>query len=150
MLSSFFFFFFFFGSFCWTRCAQEHIGLKGKICHTGYVAWIKNVAQEDALLVQLLKKAGAVILMRTNEPQTLMHGDTNNNIYGPTVNPNNRLLSAGGSSGGEGASIRLRCAVMGVGTDIGVQKKKKKKKKKEKKKKKKASIYIWADTERMA
>ena len=98
---------------------QEHIGLKDKICHTGYVAWIKNIAPDDALLVQLLKKAGAIILVRTNEPQTLMHGDTNNVIYGKTVNPNNRLLSAGGSSGGEGASIRLRCSAIGIGTDIG-------------------------------
>lgn len=72
---------------------KEHIGLKGRICHTGYVAWyfhpripmaiehtdllthilrIKNIAPEDALLVQLLKKAGAIFHVRTNQPQSLM------------------------------------------------------------------------------
>ncbi|OAG36140.1 hypothetical protein AYO21_09680 [Fonsecaea monophora] len=97
---------------------KEHIGLEGRICHSSYTAWVKNVAAEDALIVALMKKAGAVILFRTNQPQTLMHGDTNNNIYGKTVNPSNRLMSSGGSSGGEGAAIKLRCAAIGTGTDI--------------------------------
>ncbi|KAJ9496593.1 hypothetical protein H2202_007965 [Exophiala xenobiotica] len=55
----------------------------------------------------------------TNEPQTLMHIDCNNVIYGPTVNPYNRKLTSGGSSGGEGASLGFRCAAIGIGTDIG-------------------------------
>ncbi|EXJ78169.1 hypothetical protein A1O3_09330 [Capronia epimyces CBS 606.96] len=98
---------------------KEHIGIKNRICHTGYVAWIKNVASADALVVHLLQKAGAVILLRSNEPQSLMHGDTNNNITGMTLNPCNTSLSAGGSSGGEGACIRLRGSAIGIGTDIG-------------------------------
>jgi amidase len=36
-----------------------------------------------------------------------------------TLNPYHRLLSPGGSSGGEGAAIGFRCSVLGVGTDIG-------------------------------
>jgi amidase len=51
---------------------KEHVGLKGRICNTGYVAWIGNIPTEDALLVQILKKAGAVFHVRTNEPQSLM------------------------------------------------------------------------------
>ncbi|OGE47725.1 hypothetical protein PENARI_c038G07466, partial [Penicillium arizonense] len=98
---------------------KEHIGLEGRICHTGYVSWIKNIAPEDALLVQLLKKAGAVFHVRTNQPQSLMHLDCNNNITGMTVNPYNRKLSPGGSSGGEGASMGFKCAPLGIGTDIG-------------------------------
>ncbi|KAJ9197293.1 fatty-acid amide hydrolase [Paecilomyces variotii] len=98
---------------------KEHIGHKGRICHTGYVAWIKNIAPEDALLVQLLKNAGAVFHVRTNQPQSLMHLDCNNNITGMTLNPYNRKLSPGGSSGGEGASMGFKCAPLGIGTDIG-------------------------------
>jgi amidase len=45
--------------------------------------------------------------------------ECSNVIYGETVNPYNRNLTAGGSSGGEGASIGLRCAAIGIGTDIG-------------------------------
>ncbi|KAK5266024.1 hypothetical protein LTR40_014467, partial [Exophiala xenobiotica] len=48
-----------------------------------------------------------------------MHIDCNNVIYGPTVNPYNRKLTSGGSSGGEGASLGFRCAAIGIGTDIG-------------------------------
>lgn len=51
---------------------KEHIGLKGRITHSCYIAWTDNVAQEDALLVRLLKSAGGIIHVRTNEPQSLM------------------------------------------------------------------------------
>ncbi|KAF7550000.1 hypothetical protein G7046_g8158 [Stylonectria norvegica] len=98
---------------------KEHVGLKDRITHAGYIAWIDNVPSEDAHIVRLLRAAGAVFHVRTNEPQTVMHLDCSNNIYGTTLNPHNRGLTAGGSSGGEGASLGLRCAVLGVGTDIG-------------------------------
>jgi amidase len=48
-----------------------------------------------------------------------MIGETINNIIGRTLNPYNRLLSCGGSSGGEGALIALHGSPLGVGTDIG-------------------------------
>lgn len=121
--------------------AKEHMSLKGRRVHSGYVAWADNVADEDALVIRLAKAAGAVFHVRTNEPQSVMvsarvtfgillieinanqrfqqHLDCSNPIYGTTVNPYNRNLTSGGSSGGEGASLGLRCAVMGIGTDIG-------------------------------
>ncbi|KAJ6437915.1 NAP family protein [Purpureocillium lavendulum] len=113
---------------------KEHIGHKGRIAHSAYVAWIDNIAEDDALLVQLCKKAGAVFHVRTNEPQSVMvslklpifgskltsqHIDCSNPIYGTTVNPHNRALTCGGSSGGEGSSLGLHCAALGIGTDIG-------------------------------
>ncbi|KAK7906007.1 hypothetical protein LTR67_000732 [Exophiala xenobiotica] len=98
---------------------KEHVAIKGRLCHSCYIVWTDNVADEDALMVKLLKDAGAIIHVRTNEPQTLMHIDCNNVIYGPTVNPYNRKLTSGGSSGGEGASLGFRCAAIGIGTDIG-------------------------------
>jgi amidase len=48
-----------------------------------------------------------------------MIGETINNIVGRTLNPYNRLLSCGGSSGGEGALVGLHGSPLGVGTDIG-------------------------------
>ncbi|KAF6835323.1 fatty-acid amide hydrolase [Colletotrichum plurivorum] len=99
--------------------AKEHLGFKGRISHSGYVAWTDNVVEEDALVIRLAKAAGAVFHVRTNEPQSVMHLDCDNPIYGATVNPYNRNLTSGGSSGGEGASLGLRCAVLGIGTDIG-------------------------------
>lgn len=51
---------------------KEHIGLKGKIVHSAYVAWADNIAQEDALVLRLAAKAGAVFHVRTNVPQSCM------------------------------------------------------------------------------
>ncbi|TVY81435.1 putative amidase [Lachnellula suecica] len=98
---------------------KEMVHFKDRRCHTAYVAWIDRVSPEDALLIRNLKKAGALFHVRTNEPQTVMHLDCNNNIYGRTLNPYNLNLTPGGSSGGEGASLGFRCAAIGVGSDIG-------------------------------
>lgn len=51
---------------------KEMVHFTDRICHTGYVAWIDRIAPEDALLIRLLKKAGALFHVRTNEPQTVM------------------------------------------------------------------------------
>ena len=48
----------------------------------------------------------------------MMTGDSDNNPFGRTLNPANSRLTAGGSSGGEGALIALRGSVLGVGTDV--------------------------------
>ncbi|KAF2770013.1 putative glutamyl-tRNA amidotransferase subunit A [Teratosphaeria nubilosa] len=98
---------------------KEHVGMKGLDNNAGFVGWVGMVAEDDALLLKLLWKAGAVFHVRTTQPQTLMHLETSNNIYGVTVNPYNRSLSSGGSSGGEGALLGMRGSCLGIGTDIG-------------------------------
>ncbi|RDW87968.1 hypothetical protein BP5796_03662 [Coleophoma crateriformis] len=98
---------------------KEHIGFKGRVCNAGFVSWMDFVSPDDAYVVQLLRNAGAIMLVRTNEPQSLMHMDTSNNITGITLNPHNLALSPGGSSGGEGAALAFKCTALGVGTDMG-------------------------------
>ncbi|PYI12048.1 amidase [Aspergillus sclerotiicarbonarius CBS 121057] len=98
---------------------KEHVGIKGLTCNAGYVAWVDDISTEDALLLKCLEKAGAVFHVRTNQPQSLMHLCCSNNLTGTTLNPYNRTLSSGGSSGGEGASTGFKCAPLGIGTDIG-------------------------------
>jgi amidase len=49
----------------------------------------------------------------------MMMAESMNHVFGITTNPRNRLLSAGGSSGGEAALIAMRGSPLGVGTDIG-------------------------------
>jgi amidase len=93
--------------------------MEGLGLNAGYVAWWGKVAEEDAHVLQILWRAGAVFHARTTQPQSLMHLETDNNLYGVTVNPYNRNVSAGGSSGGEGALIGLRGSCLGIGTDIG-------------------------------
>lgn len=98
---------------------KEQIGVAGKITHGGWVAWLDYVPEEDGTSVKVMRDLGALLYVRTNEPQTLMHLDSNNNIIGRTRNPNNSLLSAGGSSGGEGACVSGHGSAVGIGSDIG-------------------------------
>jgi Asp-tRNA(Asn)/Glu-tRNA(Gln) amidotransferase A subunit family amidase len=76
-------------------------------------------AKENALLVDILLEQGAVLYCKTNIPQTLMALDSDNNVFGRVLNPRNKLATAGGSSGGEGALVAMRGGVLGVGTDVG-------------------------------
>lgn len=69
-------------------------------------------------LAQLLLDSGAVLYCKTNVPQTMMTADSDNNVYGRTLNPANVNVTAGGSSGGEGALVAMRGSVLGVGTDV--------------------------------
>lgn len=48
----------------------------------------------------------------------MMSADSENHIFGRTLNPNKLSLTAGGSTGGEGALIKLRGSIIGVGTDV--------------------------------
>lgn len=98
---------------------KEHIGMKGKGLNAGFVSWWDHKGEDDAHLLKILWQAGCVFYVRTTEPQTLMHLETSNNLYGVTVNPFNRNLTSGGSSGGEGALLGLRGSCLGVGSDIG-------------------------------
>lgn len=77
------------------------------------------MSKENAVLVTLLLEQGAVLYVKTNVPQSLMLSETVNAVYGTTVNPFNRNLTCGGSSGGEGALIAMRGSPLGVGSDVG-------------------------------
>ncbi|KAK5046940.1 hypothetical protein LTR84_007294 [Exophiala bonariae] len=98
---------------------KEHLGMKSLRLHAGYSAWWDNIASDDAHVLKILWNAGAVFYVRTTEPQSMMHLETDSVLYGVTVCPFNTALSAGGSSGGEGALLGLRGSCLGVGTDVG-------------------------------
>ncbi len=73
---------------------------------------------EDATVVTRLKKAGGILLGKTNVPE-MCSGDTDNLVYGATNNPYVLTHSPGGSSGGEGAIIAAGGSPFGIGADIG-------------------------------
>jgi Asp-tRNA(Asn)/Glu-tRNA(Gln) amidotransferase A subunit family amidase len=76
-------------------------------------------ATSNSTLVDLLLSLGCVIIAKTNVPQTLAALDSNNNVFGRTMNPINRRMTAGGSSGGEGVMVAMKGCLVGWGTDIG-------------------------------
>jgi hypothetical protein len=73
----------------------------------------------ESELVQQLRGLGALLYCKTAVPHTLISGETINNIIGYVWNQKHRLLSAGGSSGGEGALLALRGSPIGIESDIG-------------------------------
>ncbi|KAH8102635.1 general amidase [Cristinia sonorae] len=97
---------------------KDQFCIKGIDATMGYVAWIGKPAQRDSAIVKLLIQSGAVLYVKTNVPQTLMWGETLNNVFGRTLNPHNIGFTSGGSTGGEGSLIAQRGSVLGVGTDI--------------------------------
>ncbi|KAI0051681.1 general amidase [Auriscalpium vulgare] len=98
---------------------KDQISLQGLETIMGYVSWVGRIAEKNAVLADILIDCGAVPYVRTNVPQTLMWPETYNLVFGRTVNPRNRTLTSGGSSGGEGALIAMHGSVLGVGSDIG-------------------------------
>ncbi|PKY06707.1 alpha-glucosidase [Aspergillus campestris IBT 28561] len=93
--------------------------IEGVQSTVGYVSFLEHPpASSNSALVNMLLDMGAVLYVKTNIPQTLMTGDSQNNIYGRTLNPRNTNLTAGGSSGGEGALVAFRGSILGVGTDV--------------------------------
>ncbi|KAF2469789.1 amidase [Lindgomyces ingoldianus] len=98
---------------------KDTFKIKGYDASIGIAALVYNPAKENSILVDILLNAGAVLYCKTNIPQTLMALDTHNNVFGRTINPLNTLVTAGGSSGGEGALLAMRGSILGVGTDVG-------------------------------
>ncbi|KAF4625670.1 hypothetical protein G7Y89_g12495 [Cudoniella acicularis] len=98
---------------------KEHIGMKTLDLNGGYISFVGITSTEDAHILQILWKVGAVFYVRTTQPQSLMHLETSSNICGVTTNPFNTTLTPGGSSGGEGALVGFRGSCLGIGTDIG-------------------------------
>lgn len=128
----------------------DQMCVKGREITASFASWVgKNVPEKDGVFVRILREAGAgmafcrvsdmyvadqlVFYVKTSIPQAIMHLETDS-FLGPTLNPYNRELTSGGSSGGEGALIGCRGSPMGyvmtfrvarlslmssLGTDIG-------------------------------
>ena len=77
-----------------------------------------QIAQEDNPVVANLRRAGAIIIGRTNTPAFSLRWFTRNSLHGHTKNPLNSELTPGGSSGGAAASVAAGIGAIGHGTDI--------------------------------
>ncbi|KAL6157490.1 hypothetical protein ACJBU6_05041 [Exserohilum turcicum] len=98
---------------------KDTFKVRGYDASIGIAALCFNPAAENSILVDCLLNAGAILYCKSNVPQTLMALDSHNNIFGRTLNPFNTAVTAGGSSGGEGALLAMRGSILGVGTDVG-------------------------------
>jgi amidase len=78
-----------------------------------------NVPKEDAIIVERLRKAGAITIGKTNTPEFGAGSQTFNNVFGATHNPYDLTKTCGGSSGG--AAVGLACGMFPIadGSDTG-------------------------------
>ncbi|KKZ60694.1 hypothetical protein EMCG_04621 [[Emmonsia] crescens] len=98
---------------------KDNFNIIGKDSTIGFTGWVNDPATYNSIMTDLLREAGAVLYVKTNVPTAMMIAETVNNVFGRTMNPRNRLLTSGGSSGGESALIAFGGSPLGVGTDIG-------------------------------
>jgi len=88
-------------------------------CTAGSKILADYVPREDAPAVSKLRRAGAIILGKTNMHEFAYGVTTNNPHYGPTRNPWSLDCIAGGSSGGSAAALAAGFAFAATGTDTG-------------------------------
>jgi len=98
---------------------KDQFNVKGYDTTLGYIARAFRPATTDSVLVEMLQSLGAIIIAKTNLPQSIMWCETENPLWGLTTHPSNDKLTPGGSSGGEGALLALQGSILGFGTDIG-------------------------------
>src|SRR5687768_15882348 len=84
----------------------------------GSPIYADHVPEEDALVVQRLREAGAIILGKTNCPEFAAGGNTFNEVFGRTRNPWDTSKSAGGSTGGGAAALVTGSIALAEGTDL--------------------------------
>src|SRR5262245_33632482 len=78
-----------------------------------------NMPAEDTVLVERIRRAGAIPIGKTNVPEFGMGSHTYNTVYGTTLNPYDRSKTAGGSSGGAAAALASGMLPIADGGDLG-------------------------------
>src|SRR5204862_8137167 len=97
---------------------KENVDQQGFATANGVVAFQNVIAAEDSPAVANWKRAGAIILGRTNTPAFSFRLDTVNDLRGRTYNPWSRTRTPGGSSGGAASSVAAGITPLAHGTDI--------------------------------
>lgn len=84
----------------------------------GMRAFAENVPREDAPAVARLRRAGAIILGKSNASELALDYSADNPVFGRTNNPFDERLTPGGSSGGCAAAVSACLAAAGLGSDL--------------------------------
>jgi amidase len=80
---------------------------------------VDNVPDSDELMVERIRRAGAVVIGRSNVPEFAAGSHTFNPVFGTTYNPYHLARSAGGSSGGAAAALASGMVPLADGSDMG-------------------------------
>lgn len=98
---------------------KESNDVEGLPSTWGFEMFANVDAPRDAVVVKRLKAEGAVIVGKTNVPVALADWQSENPVYGRTLNPHDPTRSPGGSSGGAAAALATGMVPLEIGSDIG-------------------------------
>lgn len=97
---------------------KVNVDLRGRATTNGVVAFKDHIASEDSPVVANLRRAGAVIIGRTNTPAFSERWFTENDLHGRTHNPWSRDHTPGGSSGGASSAVAAGMGAIAHGNDL--------------------------------
>jgi len=98
---------------------KDLMAVKGIPMTMGSPIFKNFVPEADDIMVERLRKAGAIFIGKTNTPEFGLGSHTYNSVYGPTRNAYDQTRSAGGSSGGAAVALALRMLPVADGSDFG-------------------------------
>jgi amidase len=98
---------------------KDYFDVAGMKRTEGVRALADRRSAADSVAVGRLRAAGAIIVGKCNMPDFQVRWNTLSELYGPTRNPRDLRLSAGGSSGGDAAAVASGMAALGMGADEG-------------------------------
>lgn len=98
---------------------KDLIATRGIRTACGSMAYRDFVPEEDDIVVERVKAAGAIILGKTNVPEFGYSGVAHNPVFATTCNPWDTRLTPGGSSGGSGAAVATGMGPIALGSDGG-------------------------------
>jgi aspartyl-tRNA(Asn)/glutamyl-tRNA(Gln) amidotransferase subunit A len=99
---------------------KDSIDTAGVLTQRGSPIFKGRIPEVDAVSVERMKAAGAILLAKTNLPEFSYSTETDNLLTGRANNPWNLDRTPGGSSGGESAAIAAGLSPLGLGTDLAI------------------------------
>jgi amidase len=98
---------------------KDAFAVAGMATTWGEPAFANSVADQDAVVVERLQAAGAIVVGKSNVHHLLADfGQTSNPVYGRTVNPRDHARTPGGSSGGAAAALAAGLSFLEYGSDL--------------------------------
>ena len=85
----------------------------------GSQLFANNVPKQDEALIAAVRRAGAIVVGKTNTPEFGAGANTTNTVYGPTRNPFDTKRISGGSSGGSAVALACNMVPIATGSDLG-------------------------------
>ncbi len=98
---------------------KDNIWVAGRRVTQGSRLFAEFRAPADAIAVERLRRAGAVVVGMANTPEFAAKGNTTNKLFGPTRHPMDPSLTPGGSSGGPAVAVAAGMVPLAIGTDAG-------------------------------